>query len=243
MTPAIAIPSAQWQLKALLERASDAMLAGHWEQAMRMLESTIGLPPSDLAAEAREILLSLYVSRNEHRRLRGLIRWIDEPTPQMIKGVLLLIRNRKAGIEGELPPNCTVGAIGTAFRQYVSAGAYGADELKTIVSLLTQIDQIELAVQIVRSCLSLDIRFDEATLTRVIALLISTGRRPEALILVGELLKSGPNAGLPLARWNRLLAPERSCEAPGSMVAADKVIKFLELQARDQSNLKSRRRA
>jgi hypothetical protein len=226
-------PADAVQAQGLFAQALGQMRLQHWDEAMRLLESAIVAAAPEMRAPAVEILASIYVSRNEHARLRNLMRLADPSTPQMVKGALLLARNHAIGVDGELPAHCSQEWLGRALRAHVLAGAYQlTSELPVILALLAQLRWAELAGQIALLCAGARIAIDAGVLERVLAVLLADGRRAEALELVqalGELPASGER---PIGRWMLLLGAsqrEPGCEdGPGR----DKVERFLHARLR-----------
>ncbi len=210
----------------LLAQALERMQAQRWDEAMRLLESAIPVAPAELREAAVEILTSIYVSRNEHARLAGLMQRADPSTPQMIKGALLLARNHAIGVDGELPPHCNENTLGPALHAHVVAGGYQLGELPVIVALLAQLGWTELAGQIAMLCVAARIGIEDGVLERVFAVLLKAGRRADALRLLQALQAMPEYAERPIGRWAYLLGSGglENADALGQ----DKVVRFLQ---------------
>ena len=235
MTLLEAGPADAAQAEGLLAQALAQMQVKHWDEAMRLLESAIVAAPREMRAAAVEVLASIYVSRNEHARLRNLMRLVDPSTPQMIKGGLLLARNHAIGIDGELPSHCSEESLGPALRAHVVTGAYQmTSELPVILALLAQLGWAKLAGQIGMLCAAARIGMDANVTEAVLAALLADGRRAEALELVQSLQRLSESEQRPIRRWMRLLGASECEPVAGNASSLDKVERFLQYrQARE----------
>ncbi len=225
------------QAQLLLAQALHQMQAKHWDEAMRLLESAIAAAPPELRDSAVEILASIYVSRNQHVRLRNLMRSADPGSPQMIKGALLLARNHALGVDGELPAHCRADVLEPAVHAHILAGAYQLAELPVVVALVAQLGWAELAERIAMLCTSGHVAIEQGVLERVFATLIAAGRRNKALELLDALRALPESAERPIRRWARLLGSKHA-GAVAEDTAQDKVARFLQSMQDRRSNLK-----
>jgi hypothetical protein len=222
-------PADAVQAQSLIAQALEQMQAKHWDESMQLLESAIVAAPPEIQEPALEVLASIYVSRNQHARLRNLMCLADPSTPQMIKAGLLLARNHAIGIEGELPAHCDERSLGPALRAHVVAGAYQlASELPVILALLAQLGWAELAWQIAMLCAAARIGVDGGVIDRVLAVLLSAGMRAQALELVQELRSLPESEARPIRRWLRLLGIDPLEAVAGDSSTQDKVERFLQ---------------
>jgi len=221
-------PADAVQAEGLLAQALARMQAQHWDEAMRLLESAIVAAPQPMRAPAVEILASIYVSRNEHARLRNLMRLVDPSTPQMIKGGLLLARNHAIGIEGELPLHCSEESLGRALRAHVVTGAYQlTSELPVILALLAQLRWAELAGQIAMLCAAARVGMGAGVTEGVLAALLADGRRAEAIELVRALQALPESEERPIPRWMHLLGADQHEPVGTEASTQDKVERFV----------------
>jgi hypothetical protein len=217
------------QAQALLAQALEHMQAQRWDEAMRLLESAIPMAPAELHEPAVEILTSIYVSRNEHARLGELMLRGDPSTPQMIKGALLLARNRAIGMDGELPAHCNEKPLGPALRAHVVSGAYQSNELPVIVALLAQLGWAELAGQIAMLCVAAHIGIEDGVLERVFAVLLTADRRADALRLLEAVRAMPQRTERPVQRWAYLLGCGHVEAEDREAAPRDKVVRFLQV--------------
>jgi hypothetical protein len=227
-TAAAKLPEAA-RAQDLLAQALDRMQAQRWDEAMRLLEAAIPMAPSELHDPAVEILTSIYVSRNEHARLGELMLRAEPSTPQMIKGALLLARNRAIGVDGELPAHCNEKSLAPILRAHIVSGAYQANELPVIVALLAQVGWAELAGEIAMLCIAAHIAIEDGVLERVFAVLLTADRRADALQLLEAVRAMPQRTERPVQRWAHLLGCGHAEAEDRDAAPRDKVVRFLQV--------------
>jgi hypothetical protein len=203
------------------------MQAEQWDEAIRLLESTIEMASPDLGAAALEVLASIYVARNEHVRLRDLLSRHVPVTPQMISGALLLTRNHAIGIDGEVPPSCCRRHVESTLRRHVVAGSYQPGELLIILALLAQIGWSDTARDIATLCVSAGIDIEAGLLESVLAMLLGDGQREAAIRLLDTLRGRPDGSRYPIPRWALLVENETAQSAAQIPLTSDKVVRFL----------------
>lgn len=214
------------EAQTLIARALGQMQVEEWSEAMRLLESAIEVAPADLRGGALEVLASLYVSKNEHPRLRELLERHPPATAQMVSGALLLTRNRAIGIDGELPSSCAREHVEGALRAHVAAGSYSPGELMVVLALLAQVEWFETAGDIARFCVRRGFEMDPGLIESVLSMFVRVGHPESALRLLDALRAREDCARYPIGRWALLLG----AQAPSGAIppASDKVVRFLQ---------------
>ena len=220
MTSTPGTPAEAAQPEDLLAQALGQMQLARWDESMRLLEAAIEAAPEPMRGAAVEVLASVYVARNQHARLRDLMRSVDPFTPQMVKGALLLARNRALGMDGELPPHCNESSLDRPLRTHVVEGAYPPGDLSIIVALLAQLKWLDLAGPIAMVCTAAGGWIEPGVVERVFAALLESGRRYEAIELLGALKTAPPHPDRPIGRWTWLLEG-------GGAPPQDKLLRFL----------------
>ena len=214
-------------LEDLVRRGYTALAQRDLKLAGRLLETAALAAPAAIATELHETLATILVLLNDDRAIVRLLARSNSFAPHAMKARLLLLRNRRLGIHGEEPAGSTLDDLKPRLWAHVVAGVYKPSDLLTIASLLAQLDEGDLARQILTLCAEKRVRIDEATIERTLIALMGEHRSQEAVSLLG-VLTTLPNATeLPLRRWWRLLRGDgpAGVDLPKT---TDKVLKFME---------------
>lgn len=217
------------QTESLVTQAFSRMQAKRWGDAMRLLESATIAAPEDLRPPIVEVLLSIYVARNEHNRLQRVLPWVGQHSAQATKAVLLLARNHMQGVgrtaPGAAPPR---NVIESAVQEHLAKKCYDAVDLPVVLTLLVQLRWVDIMLDVANACIDAGAELDEATIAGVLAVLLSQLQRRDALRFLDRIDKATGNASLPVTRWREILNADPTASRHSSVESGDdKVLRFL----------------
>lgn len=218
----------------LIRQGFNAQAHSRPAEAITLMEAAFWFARGAEADQIRDTLAALYIAENDTPRLARIFEnHTGELSAELVKGALALLRNRALGTLETLPPQCERSAVLTRMRQCFDVGAYDVASALFILSMLLQIRETDLAVELAHSLFDASVRVDESVIAKVLAALVENGRFSEAR---DTLTKAVAASRMPSGVYVRLMSLIALAEegTPANLVPGlqdragdDKVVQFL----------------
>jgi len=195
----------------------------NWSAAAHFMEMATINASSVLIDNCIEQLCLLYLNSNQFHKIANIIDFSESLSPVLVICRLAIERNRIKGFElatKKLP----FMELLTTLRAYVANGKYSISELKTIISLLEQIGNDQVSIDLLIALIDAGFEIEEELVTAVLSLALEKKRKREAMEIVNKLSSFGNNWPQLVARYSYLLGHTIT---PTLHETNDKVMSFL----------------
>ncbi len=129
----------------------------------------------------RDTLAALYIAENDTPRLVSVLSSHQgELSPELVKAALALLRNQALGSLDDVPQQCERASVLQRMRECFDVGAYDVGSALFILSMLLQLRETQLALELTHSLFDAQCILTESVLAKMLAALLENGMTEDA---------------------------------------------------------------
>ena len=227
--------------QALVRQSFNAQANSKSTEAISLMEGALWFAEGNEAEQIRDTLAALYIAENDTPRLVRVLGSLDgELSAELVKAALALLRNQAMGTLDELPPQCERAIVLQRMRECFDVGAYDIGSAMFILSMLLQIRETDLALELTHSLFDAQCRIDESVLAKMLAALLDASRFGDAKNLLQKaatITRLSARTHARLAMLIGMAAGDRDSNAKdiyAADIADDKVVQFVGWRFQDK---------